>query len=122
MAWPQSADDVLEASKLGLVEKLFETMAPRLRPELASRGLSDEEVDSILFDAFDAYSDCVLAAARQQALEQGLPEDIILKGIGGRTRGKEESKILLELDMDALRVKQAPCNAQITEATGVQIR
>ena len=121
LAFSQTEENALEAAKLGLIEKLHETMVPVLREELSNRELSEEEAEALIYSSIDTFAACLVLAAQSQAREQGLPEEIILKGIGDRTRGKEESKILLELDTGAMRLKQAPCNDNLTRTTGVQI-
>lgn len=122
LALSQTESDVLEGAKTGLIEKLYKTMAPMLRSSLDDRHVSEDEIDTILFGAIDAYAACIAVAAQQKAREQGLPKDIILKGIGSETQGKEKSKILLELVTDALKVRQSPRDEQISSKTGVQIR
>lgn len=122
LAWAQNDDDALEAAKLGLVEKMYKSGAEHYRKQLKDRGLSDQEVGSILFEAIDAYALCSVLAAQAQAHEQGLSEEIILKGVGSRTRGKEESLILLALDTDALKLKKAPCKRAFGYKLGVTVR
>ena len=117
--WAQIDSDIIEAAKLGTIEKLYEGGGDQFRKQLAARGLSDEEVEQILFEALDAYALCLVLAARNQAHEQGLSEEIILKGFGNRTRGKEESLVLLSLDMDALKLKRAPCREALNEKMGI---
>jgi hypothetical protein len=121
LVWAQSDSDVVEAAKLGMIEKLYEGGGDHFRKHLTGRGLSDEEVENALFEAIDAYASCLVLAAQEQAHEQGLSEEIILKGIGNRTRGKEESLVLLSLDMDALKLKRAPCREAFGEKLGITV-
>jgi hypothetical protein len=114
-------DDAIEMAKLGIIEKMYEGSAEHFRQQLDACSLSDREIEDILFEAFDAYALCSALAAQAQAHEQGLSKEIILKGIGHRTRGKEESLILLALDMDALKIKGAPCKKAFGEKLGVII-
>lgn len=111
----QDQDDALALAKLGFIEKLHAAGTEHFRRALTAKGFSSEDADEILFQAFDEYSKCVLVAVRDQAREQGLPEDIVLKGFGGKTRGKEESLILLSLDTDAVKTKQAPCDRDLND-------
>ena len=122
LAWTQNESGAIEAAKLGLIEKMYEKGAEQFRIQLGDRGLSDEEVEEILFEAIDAHALCSVLAAQAQAHEQGLSEEIILKGVGGQTRGKEESLIFLALDTDALKLKSAPCNKAFGDKLGVTIR
>jgi len=115
LAWSQSESDMLEAAKLGLIEKFYASGIEHYRTMLDDRGFSIEEKEAILFDAIDAYAACWVLVAQAQAREQGLSEDIILKGIGGRTRGKEESLILLALDTEALKIRRRPCTQVLYE-------
>ncbi len=115
LAWPQSESDMLEAAKLGLIEKFYASGIEHYQKTLDDRGLSSEEKESILFDAIEAFAACWVLAAQAQAREQALSEEIILKGIGGRTRGKEESLILLALDTEALKIRRRPCTQVLYE-------
>ena len=119
--WTQYDGDAIETAKLGLIEKMYESSAGQFRKQLDGRGWSDEEVEDILFEAIDAYALCSVLAAQAQAHEQGLSEEIVLKGIGHKTRGKEESLILLSLDTDALTLKREPCSKAFGEKLGVII-
>ena len=119
--WAQADGDAIEAAKLGAIEKMYEGVAEHYRKQLAGRGLSNEEVEDILFKAIDAYALCSVLAAQAQAHEQGLSEEIILKGVGNKTRGKEESLILLSLDMDALKLKREPCRKALNKKLGVVV-
>ena len=121
LVWTQSDSESLEAAKLGLIEKIYERGAEHYRKQLAGRGLTSDEVENILFEAIDAYASCIALAAQAQAHEQGLSEEIILKGFGRRTRGKEESLVLLELDMDALNIRTAPCKKALGDKLGIII-
>jgi hypothetical protein len=111
-----------EIAKLEFVEKMYAGGAEHFRKALADRGLTDAEVEGMLFKAIDKYSECAVRAAQAQAREQGLPEDVVLKGVGGGTRGKEEARILLELDMDAMKKKREPCRKELGETLGVTIQ
>jgi hypothetical protein len=88
---------------------------------LEARGLFGEEAEGVLFEAIDAHAVCVVLAAQAQAHEQGLSEEIILKGLGGKTRGKEESLILLQLDMEQFKLKTKPCNDALGQKLGVPV-
>lgn len=118
----QDNSDAIEAAKLGIIEKLYERGADRYRANLVDRGLSEAEVESLLFDAFDAYALCTALAAQAQAHEQGLAVDIILKGFGSRTRGQEASFVLMALDTEALKLKTAPCNQSLADKLDVIVR
>lgn len=119
LAWSQESDDLIEAARLGMVEKMYERMAGIYRKQLEGRGLSDEKIENILFEAIDEFALCTVLAARAQAHEQGLSEVIILKGFGRRTRGKRESLHLLALDTDALKRRTAPCKEAFDEKLDV---
>ncbi|MFQ6004505.1 MAG: hypothetical protein ACE5OQ_03290 [Woeseia sp.] len=122
ITWCQTEADMLEAAKLGLIEKMYDSGGESFRANLANRGYSDDEVESILFDALDTYAACYVLAAQTQAREQGLSEEIILKGIGGKTRGKDEAQVLIALDTDAMKEKQAPCRKFLGEKLGIVVR
>ncbi len=122
LAWPQQSDDLVEAARLGMVEKMYERMAGIYRKQLDGRGLSDERIENILFEAIDEFALCTVLAAQAQAHEQGLSEEIILKGFGRSTRGKKESLQLLTLDTDALKRKTAPCKKAFDEKFNVHAR
>lgn len=122
IAWCQTEEDMLETAKLGLIEKMYESGEESFRTNLSNRGYSDDEVESILFDALDAYAACYVRAAQTQAREQGLSEEIILKGIGGKTRGKDEAQVLIALDTEAMKEKQAPCRKDLGEKLGIVVR
>jgi len=117
----QLESDELVAAKLGLIEKMYERNSDRYLLLLEGRGLFGEEAEELLFDAIDAHATCIVLAAQTQAHEQGLSEEVILKGIGGKTRGREESLILLELDTDQLKLKTQPCNDALGKKLGVPI-
>ena len=121
LVWAQTYSDAVEAAKLGTIEKIYKGGGDHFRTQLAGRGLSEEEVENVLFEAIDAYALCLVLAAQAQANEQGLSEEIILKGIGNKTRGKEESLILLSLDMDALKLKRTPCKEALGKKLGTTI-
>lgn len=121
LALAQLESDALRAAKLGLIEKMYEKNADRYLVLLEARGLFGEEAEGVLFDAIDAHASCIVLAAQAQAHEQGLSTDVILKGLGNKTRGKEESLILLELDMDQLKLKSNPCNDALGQKLGVPI-
>ena len=115
LVYAQDHSDTVEAAKLGVIEKLYNAGGDRFRKQLSARGLSEDEAENVLYEAIDAYALCVVLAAQAQAHEQGLSEEVILKGVGNKTRGKEESLILLSLDTDALDLKRAPCNAALSD-------
>lgn len=114
-----SGEELIEAAKLGLFEKMYESGAKTYRTQLAGRGLSAEEVEDRLFQAMDALALCVALAAQSQAREQGLSEEIVLKGFGTGTRGKEESQVLLQLDMEAFKSRTASCNKVMYDQLGL---
>jgi len=118
----QEQESAIETAKLEFVEKMYAGGADHFRKVLAERGLTDAEIEDVLFKAIDRYAECAVRAARAQAREQGLPEDIVLKGVGGGTRGKEEARILLDLDMEAMKKKRAPCRKELGETLGVTIQ
>ena len=118
LVYAQDHSDTVEAAKLGVIEKLYNAGGDRFRKQLSARGLSEDEAENVLYEAIDAYALCVVLAAQAQAHEQGLSEEVILKGVGNKTRGKEESLILLSLDTDALDLKRAPCNAALSDKLG----
>lgn len=117
----QSDGDAIEAAKLGMIEKIYKGGADHFRKQLTGQGLSDEAVAEVLFESIDAYALCLVLAAQAQAREQGLSEEIILKGIGNKTRGKEESLVLLSLDLDALKQKRAPCRKALGDKLGMTL-
>ena len=122
LVYAQDHSDAVEAAKLGVIEKLYNAGGDHFRSQLSARGLSEDEVENELFEAIDAYALCVVLAAQAQAHEQGLSEEVILKGVGNKTRGKEESLILLSLDTDALDVKRAPCKEALSNKLGTTVQ
>ena len=122
LALAQTESNVLEAAKLGLFEKTYESSAYRFRTALEAQGFSTDEIEKRLFEAVDAYAACAVLAAQAQAREQGLPEDIVLKGLGHKTRGKDEAEVLFALDLVALKRRTAPCAKALGEAMGVEVR
>jgi hypothetical protein len=121
VALAQLESDTLEAAKLSLFEKMYEKTADHYLVLLEARGLFGEEAEGVLFEAIDVHAVCVVLAAQAQAHEQGLSEEIILKGLGGKTRGKEESLILLQLDMEQFKLKTKPCNDALGQKLGVPV-
>jgi len=87
-----SNDDLVEGAKLGMVEKMYESGAATFRKQLA---------------------------AQSQAREQGLSKEIVLKGFGTGTRGKEESLVFLQLDLDAFKLRTASCNEVLYDNLGL---
>lgn len=83
LASSQEQEGAVEIAKLEFVEKMYASGADHFRKVLAERGLTDAEIEDVLFKAIDKYSACAVRAAQAQAQEQGLPEDIVLKGVGG---------------------------------------
>jgi hypothetical protein len=119
VALAQLESDTLEAAKLSLFEKTYAKTAGHYLVLLEARGLFGEEAEGVLFEAIDAHAVCVVLAAQAQAHEQGLSEEVILKGLGGKTRGKEESLILLQLDMEQFKLKTKSCNDALGQKLGV---
>ena len=64
---------------------------------------------------------CIACAAQSQAREQGLSEEIVLKGFGTCTRGKEESLVLLQLDTEAFKLRTASCNKVLYDQLGLTL-
>ena len=122
LVYAQDHSDAVEAAKLGMIEKLYNAGGDHFRKQLSARGLSDEEVENVLFEALDAYALCVVLAAQAQAYEQGLAEEVILKGFGDKTRGREESLVLLSLDTNALDLKRAPCKEALSNTLGTTVQ
>lgn len=108
-SWAQTESDDIEAAKLGLIEKLYEMDEPQFREGLANKGHSQGDINAILNAAYESLAACLVNAARSQAQEQGISVPVVLKSIGDGT-SVEESKLLRDLDWDALHVKEKACN------------
>ena len=121
LAFAQLDSDELIAAKLGLIEKMYEKHADRFLTLLEARGLFGEQAEVVLYDAIDAHASCIVLAAQAQAHEQGISAEVILKGLGNKTRGKEEAVIFLELDMDQFKLKTKSCNDSFGRKLGVPV-
>jgi len=110
-ALAQTESDMIEAAKLGVIEKLQESAAATLRVSLVRPGQSDAVSDNIVYAAYDELAGCLVEAARAQAREQGIPDSVVLKGIGDTIYDEAEAKLFLELDSEALHVRESACNA-----------
>ena len=112
-SWAQTQSDTIEAATLGVVEKLYETGEAFERRSLSDYGKTDRDIDLILDSAYVKMAQCFVSAAQAQAREQGLSEDVVLKIISEKIIIDEtETKIMHEIDWDALNTKQAPCSTE----------
>ena len=118
----QTDADVLELAKLGLIEKMHAANGDQFRKLLTEQGHSEDDVDTILFETFEESATCIVNAARDLAVEQGLPVGIVLAGIGHKTRGKEDSRVLLELDTEALKAKTSECSQEMGRRLGLMVK
>jgi hypothetical protein len=106
---------MLESAKLGMIEKLYERSYDVIRNQLIAAGVSEEDANVVISKAFEDLAACTVVAAREQALQQGLSQEIILKSIGGKTIGKDEARVAMELDTDALSQRQEPCTRKFND-------
>jgi hypothetical protein len=115
LGWSQSESEMMEAAKLAMIEKMYETSADTIRKQLQTLGVSEERSNEMVAVAFEKFADCVIRAANEQAKEQGLSQEIILKSFGAGTSGKDEARIAMEIDDEALHEKQKVCDEQFNK-------
>jgi hypothetical protein len=112
---------MLEEARVGAVEKMIENFGHRFRNELLGRGMSDDEIDAILFEAITEYVLCSVAAIKQQAEDQDLPVDTVLAAVGGTVSGEEDISVAGQLDTAALRLKTSPCSQTLEKSLGIEL-
>lgn len=109
--WAQTQSDTIEAAILGVIEKFYESGDIYHRKSLTEQGRTERDVDQILDSAYMNLATCFVLAAEAQAREQGLPVDVVLRGISEEIIIDEaDTKTMLQLDWDSLKEKQAPCS------------
>lgn len=109
--WAQTQSNAMEAAVLGVIEKFYDNDDVLYRKSLSERGRTKRDVDLILASAYEKLATCLVRAAEAQAREQGLPVDVVLRGISEEIITDEaDTKTMSQLDWNSLNEKQAPCS------------
>ncbi len=100
-----SASDAEE----GVIDRFLLIGVGNIRDQMIRSGTAEDEVDRAIQLALEEYASCYVKAATEQANDQNLNLEVVLKFIGGRAIEVSEQQTIVELDLKALRLRNAPC-------------
>lgn len=103
----------MEAEKLNVLDVMYDRRG-NLRRHISDQTLTEEEVESRLFEVIDEYADCIVAAARLQAHVQQLPLEIGLLAIWTHSEEDTYAEVSEQIDIEALAQRMSVCAIQMS--------
>ena len=78
-AHSQSDEEAIEGLHFSLVETWYGRSGEHFKEKLAASGRPLVEVESLLFNALDAFAFCIASTAHSTAVEENVPVDYIIE-------------------------------------------
>ncbi|RZV38877.1 MAG: hypothetical protein EX272_01420 [Chromatiales bacterium] len=101
----------------GVVNRFLLMGMDGMRDQMIRSGTPEEEVDHAIQTALETYASCYIKVATEQARAQNLDHEVVLKFIAGRPIEAGEQQTIVDLDMEALRLRNASCQKKFLRDT-----
>lgn len=113
----QADEFSISDAEKGVVERFVLMGVDGMRDQMIRSGTPEGEVDRAIQIALETYATCYVKVAAAQASAQNLDQEVVLKFIAGQTIDVDNRQIIIDLDMETLRLRNASCQKKFLQDT-----